>query len=160
MTSIGGGESCNVVIENPKIIYEVEAFLFQIKSCLDVLNQLIRKAYLLPYAPTFKNSGEILIQSLKNNCPKDLNEKGDCMISLIQANKRWILYTVAMRNEITHDSDLIGFECYYQGARTSSNIIRVYFPSMPNGTRARTYLENTYQNLIVLIREVIKIIRT
>jgi hypothetical protein len=30
------------VQENPKIIYEVEAFLFQVKSCLYVLNQLIR----------------------------------------------------------------------------------------------------------------------
>jgi hypothetical protein len=48
-TSIVGGESCNVVEDNPKIIYEVEAFLFQVKSCLDVLNQLIRVAFKLPY---------------------------------------------------------------------------------------------------------------
>jgi hypothetical protein len=28
-TSIAGGESCNVIEDNLKIIYEVEAFLFQ-----------------------------------------------------------------------------------------------------------------------------------
>jgi hypothetical protein len=157
-TSIGGGESCNVVKENPKIIFEVEAFLFQIKSCLDVLNQLVRKEYLLPYARTFKDAGEILIQNLMNNYPKDLKEKGERMIHLLEVNREWILHAVAMRDEITHDSDLIGFECFYQSARTSSNLIRVFFPSMPNGTRARTYLENTYQNLLVFISEAGKII--
>jgi hypothetical protein len=39
--SIIGGESFNLGEEDPKIIYDVEAFLFQVKCCLDVLNQLI-----------------------------------------------------------------------------------------------------------------------
>jgi hypothetical protein len=39
--SIIGGGSFNLGEEDPKIIYDVEAFLFQVKCCLDVLNQLI-----------------------------------------------------------------------------------------------------------------------
>jgi hypothetical protein len=69
-TSIAGGESCNIVEENPKIIYEVEAFLFQVKSCLDILNVTIRIALNLPYGHLYKNGGQQLISSLENNCHK------------------------------------------------------------------------------------------
>ena len=55
-TLIGGGKSCDVAKVNPKIIFEVDAFLFHVKDCLDVLSQLIRRAYRLPYDRTYKNS--------------------------------------------------------------------------------------------------------
>jgi hypothetical protein len=31
------------------------------------------------------------------------------MIAVIKSNKRWILHTAEMRDEVTHDSELIGF---------------------------------------------------
>jgi hypothetical protein len=101
------------VQENPKIIYEVEAFHFQVKSCLYVLNQLIRTAYRLPYGRTYKNAGEILIQNLRDNCPKDLQTKRDSMIAVIESNRRWILHIVEMRDEVTHDSDLNAYSLGY-----------------------------------------------
>jgi hypothetical protein len=156
-TSITGGESCNVVEDNLKIIYEVEAFLFQVKSCLDVLNQLIRISFKLPYGRTYTNGGEALIRSLKGNCPKDVQRKRDSMISLIESSKRWILHTVEMRDEVTYDSDLIGFECFNQQARTG-NFVRVFFPSMPNGRRTRVYLDTIWEKVLSLNRDVIKII--
>jgi hypothetical protein len=157
-TSIVGGESCNVVEDNPKIIYEVEAFLFQVKSCLDVLNQLIRIAFKLPYGRTYRNGGEILIQNLKDNCPKDLQSKRESIISVIESNKRWILHTVEMRDEVTHDSDLVGFECFNQRARTGDQFIRVLYPSMPNGRRVRAYLDTIWEKILTLTRQVISLI--
>jgi hypothetical protein len=41
-------------------------FLFHVKGCLDVLNQLIRRAYRLPYDQTYKNGEEALIRNLDN----------------------------------------------------------------------------------------------
>jgi hypothetical protein len=157
-TSIVSGESCNVIEDNPKIIYEVEAFLFQVKSCLDVLNQLIRIAFKLPFGRTYRKGGEILIQVLKDNCPKDLQSKRENMISIIESNKRWILHTVEMRDEVTHDSDLVGFKCFDQRARTRDHFIRVLYPSMPNGRRARAYLDTIWEKILSLIRQVINFI--
>ena len=108
-SSMAGGESCNVVEEDPMIIYEVEAFLFQVKSCLDVLNQLVRIVFRLPFDRTYRKGGETLLQNLRVNCPKDFHSKRESMISIVEYNKRWILHTVEMRNEVTHDSDLVGF---------------------------------------------------
>jgi hypothetical protein len=119
---------------------------------------LIRIAYRLPYSRTYKTGGEVLLQNLKDNCPKDLQAKRDNLITIIESNKRWILHTVEMRDEVTHDSDLIGFECFYQHARIRNDYISVYFPSMPNGKRARTYLDMTCKKLLDLIRDVIKVI--
>jgi hypothetical protein len=85
---------------------------FYSKSCLDVLYQLIRKAFKLPYGRTDRKGGEILVQSLMDNCPKDLQTKRENMVSIIESNKRWVLHTVEIRDEVTHDSDLIGFECF------------------------------------------------
>lgn len=156
-TSIVGGESCNVVEENPKIIYEVEAFLFQIK-CLDFLNQMIRIAFKLPYVRTYRKGGELLIQNLRDNCPKDLQSKREKMISIIESNKRWILHTVEMRDEVTHDSGLVGFECFNQRARTGDHFIRVLYPSIPNGRRVRAYLDTIWEKVQTLTRQVVSLI--
>jgi hypothetical protein len=80
------------------------------------------------------------------------------MISIIESNKRWILHTVEMRDEVTHDSDLVGFECFNQRARNGDQFVRVRYPSMPNGRRARTYMDTIWEKVLSLIREVIKLI--
>jgi hypothetical protein len=80
------------------------------------------------------------------------------MISIVESNKRWILHTVEMRNEVTHDSDLVGFECFNQRVRTGYNFIRVLFPSMPNGRRTRVYLDTIWEKLLSLIRDVINVL--
>jgi hypothetical protein len=96
-----------------------------------------------------------LLQSLRRNCPKDLKPKSESLIPIIQYNKRWILHTVEMRDEVTHDSDLVGFECFKQRARTGNDFVRVHFPSMPNGRRTRVYLDTIWEKILSLIRGVI-----
>jgi hypothetical protein len=80
------------------------------------------------------------------------------MVSVVESNKRWILHTVEMRNEVTHDSDLVGFECFNQRARTGYNFVGVLFPSMPNGRRTRVYLDTIWEKLLSLIRDVINVL--
>jgi hypothetical protein len=81
------------------------------------------------------------------------------MIAVIKSNKRWILHTAEMWDEVTHDSDnLIRFESFYQHASTGNDCICICLPSMPNGKRVKTYLDDTWEKLISLIRDIIKII--
>jgi hypothetical protein len=154
-TSITGGESVDIVEQNPKIIFEFEAFLFQVKSCLDVFNRLIRTALKLPLTHTYSRGGEDMIQSLKNNCPKNLKLKAAKLISIMESNKKWILHEVEMRNEITHVSNLVGFECFNQQARSGNYFIRIYFPSMLNGKRVKTYIDEIWKKLLSFIKEII-----
>jgi hypothetical protein len=55
------------------------------------------------------------------------------MIAVIKSNKRWILHTAEMRDEVTHDSELIGFGSFYQNSHTGNDCMCIYLPSMPNG---------------------------
>jgi hypothetical protein len=99
-----------------------------------------------------------LIQNLKDNCPKDFQSKRQNMISIKESDKRWILHTVEMRDEVTYDSDLVEFECYNQRARRGARFIHVLYPSMPNGRRAKAYIDTIWEKVLSHTREVIKLI--
>lgn len=53
-----------------------------------------------------------------------------------------------MRDDITHYSDLEGFLCFIHTAWDGGQYARIYYPSMPDGTRVRNYMEQTWIRLL------------
>jgi plastocyanin len=147
------GPDHDAVSNSPKIIYEVETFLFQVKSTLDVLAQIIGMIYHMKGTRTYKDDGDILIKNLKNNSSKEQGINAVRLATILEKHQGWVKDTVDMRDEVTHYSDLVGFSCFIQHAWEGGNSARISYPSMPNGDRSRTYLENAWRRLLELINE-------
>lgn len=128
-TNIVGNISMNKIINNPGLIYNLESFLFQSKSCLDVLAQLI--AYSFKFRITsYGDNGNGLIQILKKPS-KNNPEYAKKMIAIIDKNKPWVKELVVMRDEVTHYSDLEGLSCFLIKRSEKKDIVAtVYYPVM------------------------------
>ncbi|MFZ2226277.1 MAG: hypothetical protein WA064_02415 [Candidatus Moraniibacteriota bacterium] len=145
-------------LKNEVLIYETEAFLFQVKSSLDVLVQLLKN---MPnYEKTLSLKGTIDRESFdmhdsltkKSTCKK-IKEAGDNTLAdyLGSEIKNWIQELNIMRNEITHRSALEGFTCFIYASNTESLIE----PKMPNGKEVDKYCESIYNKLLELFDKVI-----
>lgn len=75
LTAKHKGTDHDAVVNNPKIIYEIEGFLFQVKSTLDVLAQIISIVCHLGTTITYSDDGDVLIKHLKNNISKEQRMK-------------------------------------------------------------------------------------
>lgn len=101
------------------LVFAFEAFLFQMKSCLDMLIKLFEYVPLrvTPKTATFTASGEKLIARLRDNHEeiRKLMERGqpcegqdgldklENLIDLVQdAKDRWLERTVAVRDTVSH----------------------------------------------------------
>ena len=102
----------NSLYHNPRLIYEIEAFLFQIKSGLDIFAQIISMIFNLNGISTYS------ISQNRDKIIKKLSEKKNHniliteLIEILKQNDNWIIDTIDMRDEITHISDLKGFMCF------------------------------------------------
>lgn len=147
------GSGVSTEIKNPRLVYETEAFLYQVKSSLDLLVQALgSRIPPLVSMKTFKrknidgveHAGGAVINALSSNgFPKlaELFEKHRC---------QWIQKLVEMRDTVTHYSQLKGFHCFIEEPFLGKGQITIHFPSMPTGERVDTYCEETYKNLLDL----------
>jgi len=86
--------------ENPVLIYEMESFLFQVKSSLDVLaTGLLNKLFGLKLCSF---GTEMIIDALKKNENKIGRQRVNKLKSIIEENKDWIEELNEMRVQITH----------------------------------------------------------
>jgi uncharacterized protein YchJ len=162
------GTDHEMVMINPRLLYEIESYLFQISSCLDVLTQIISIVYKFMRSDqveqgfkkinTFTDNGDRLIQLLRNNVENKIRKNAETLADVIEKNRVWIADTIDMRNDVTHFSDLEGFSCFIQEAWEGGNRTRVWYPSMPDGQRAKKYVEYTWKQLIEFLNEVIPLI--
>ena len=99
-------------IMNPKLTYELESFLFQVKSSLDVLalgplNKLLGM-----------NLRTFAIDNLIGSLKKAVSEgkiglqEANKLKSIVEKNKNWIEELNEMRIQITHISNLKNFCCF------------------------------------------------
>lgn len=127
-------------------IYELESFLFQVKSSLDVLTiGVINKSLgfsLGTYAPQ-----QIIDASEKNK--KTIGEqKASKIEKIVSENRDWIEEVNEMRIQITHLSDLKNFCCFIVLPFAGGDEVTICYPSMPDGTRATKYIESIWQKLL------------
>jgi hypothetical protein len=134
-------------------VYEIESFLFQIKSTLDVLAQIIGMTFSLQGIGTYSNDGDIIIKKLKED--KNINQSALELSEIILHHKTWVADIIDMRDEVTHFSDLEGFLCFVQHAWSGSSTADISYPSMPDGQRARKYMEGVWLEIMSLVSGVI-----
>jgi hypothetical protein len=144
-------------IENPRLVYETEAFLFQVKRCLDVLTQVLSEV--IPQLKSIdsfrkkkgKAGGEI-INLLKEN---GLDELGNLFE---QHRIEWIQDLVEMRDRITHHGNLHGFNCFIEEPYKGGEKVTIHYPTMPSGIKADDYCQDTYDRLLDLYESTLKFI--
>jgi hypothetical protein len=137
-----------IELKEPSLLFEMEALLFQTKSCLDILSWILKPTFGFSHCD-FGNQGDDIITKLSNNCPQALKKKAANIISLIEAAQRtWIVELVKMRDVITHYSRLKGFFCFIADPYSGSGKINIHYPTMPNSERAFTYCENIWKYLV------------
>jgi hypothetical protein len=149
--------------ENQILIYETEAFLFQVKSNLDLIIQTL--GFIVPSLRSFQTfahsgtpgwpeylTGGNIIKVLKKNSEKDLHD-------IFEKNrKEWIQDMTIWRDIITHYSKLKNFYCFVEEPFRGGDVT-IHYPSMPNGEKLDDYCDKIYENLLRLYKEVFKIIK-
>lgn len=145
------------IIEEPRLIYEVESFLFQVKSCLDVLSRVIEPAFRIS-CHQFGNEGDDVINVLQNNCPTLLSAYAEKIIKLIKdAQDAWIVELIKMRVQITHYSSLEGFHCFIEDPYIGGGTANIHYPTMPNKRRALEYCQDVWEKLLSFYEEFLKL---
>jgi hypothetical protein len=152
------GSGVSIEIKNPRLVYETEAFLYQVKSSLDLLVQALgSRIPPLTSMPTFKKknvdgvkyAGGAVIDALSKNGFPALAELFE------KYRSQWIQKLVDMRDTVAHYSQLRGFHCFIEEPFLGKGQITIHFPSMPTGERVDTYCEETYKNLLDLYNTVL-----
>jgi hypothetical protein len=132
--------------ENFTLVFEMESFLFQVKSSLDVL-AVGPLNKLLGLEIRYFTPSEV-IDILKKNEEKIGKQKANKLKSIIEKNKDWIEELNEMRRQITHFSELKNFCCFIEMPFTGEEECTIYYPSMPDGTRATRYMESIWEKLL------------
>lgn len=144
-------------LKNEVLIYETEAFLFQVKSSLDILVQLLKN---IPGYESLGLGGAIDRESFdidsnprKKGTTEKIKEAGDSVLAGYLGSEidLWIRGLNEFRNEITHRSGLQGFTSFVYVSSTGSLVD----PKMPDGTGVDQYCEDIYTKLFSLFDEVI-----
>ena len=145
--------SIDKIFEDPNLIHNVESFLFQSKSTLDVFAQLIGFCFKFNIT-TYGNEGRDIINQLQKHPSKFYPEQATKMIEIIQKNEAWIKDIVKMRDEVIHHSDLEGLACFLIKQSNENDIVaKVYYPKMPSGDKVSTYLDGSWNRIRTLIEE-------
>jgi hypothetical protein len=147
------GTGVSTEMKNPRLVYETEAFLYQVKSSLDLLVQALgsripplvsMRTFSKKKIAGIEHAGGAVINALSSfGFPQlaELFEKHRC---------QWIQTLVPMRDTVTHYSQLKGFHCFIEEPFLGKGQITIHFPSMPTGERVDIYCENIYKNLLDL----------
>jgi len=132
--------------KNPVLIYEMESFLFQVKSSLDFLAVgPLNKLFGLKLGSF---GTEMVIGALKKNEKRIGRKKVNKLKSIIEKNKDWIEEISEMRIQVTHHSDLQGFLCFLLMPFMGEEECTIYYPSIPDGRRATKYMDSVWKKLL------------
>lgn len=136
-----------VVYQEPELIFEIEAFLYQMKSSLDMLTQLLKTAGYQSMGESFGDHGERVIKALAS-APKECVVEATSIEALIaSAQSSWLDEAIVMRDSIAHQGVLEGLTCFVQRPYLGGGTAELHYPEMPNGQRARHYLERIEREL-------------
>jgi hypothetical protein len=135
---------------NEVLINETESFIFQTRSNLDIVVQLLKHLY--PYLAekgkdreSFKSdrrAGKTTADIMRDNGHEKMSLFFDAQID------SWIQNLNTLRNEIAHRSALKGFSCFVY----ESGGGRVIKPLMPDGTDLNEYCQDVYIKLLSLYK--------
>ena len=137
------------------LIYELEAFLFQLKSALDMAIKVL--GTLLPNyfkTKTFGNKGEHLIKNLENYKlkQKDRTVFIDSIIEIIRSDQNiWLKDSIELRNTISHYKSMRFFA--YK-VKKENGQISIEKPNVLN-IEPLHFMETTFTNCMEFIQDLI-----
>lgn len=138
--------NCSYVNKTTGIETEVEAFLFQAKSCLDILVKVFLPLFGINLY-TFKNGGKGVIKALKNSLNDKLKPKAINLIKLIEKDSLWInKFLVGDRDVVSHIKN-IDWNAFIEIPRNNGKVILVP-PLTSQGQPIGKYLQILYDNLL------------
>jgi hypothetical protein len=149
-------------LENPRLVYETEAFLFQVKSSLDILTQTLGCVVPpLRSTHTFRSKKIDGVEQAGGNVIDALLKNGfETMGHLFEEHRtKWIQELVEMRDTITHYSRLHHFHCFIEEPYMGGNKVTIHYPTMPSGVRVDNYCQTTYTNLLDLFKSVLGLVK-
>ncbi len=135
---------------NYVLVYETEAFLFQIKSNLDVAIRLLEHFFVDVKFHHFKSSGSGKDKKAGGGTVRKLRNIGDADIANFIEREvvDWIQEVVDWRDEVTHYSALKKFMCFNQKLYREEGKVEIVYPQMPSGERLDLYCKETYKKLL------------
>jgi hypothetical protein len=140
--------------QNDVLIYELESFLFQIQSNLDILIQALK--YLYPYLEKEKGADRESFEGKRGMAGAEtiakFKQNNDLYIASLFEKEvaEWIQEMNEMRNTITHRSGLKGLSCFVLDR--ANNILSN--PKMPSGKKVDEYCQYVYSRLMNLYKKV------
>lgn len=156
-TSYSAGSGVSVEMENPRLVYETEAFLFQTKSSLDLLTQALGcvvgplKSMHGFNKKNEQAGGKVVAALMKNGFEK--------LGSLFEQHRLdWIQQLVGMRDTITHYSELKGFRCFVENPYLGGKTVSIHYPTMPCGEKVDAYCQTVYNKLLELYQLTLTIV--
>lgn len=156
------GSGAKFETENHILLYNTEAFLFQVKSSLDLLIKGLAFFYPeLKSLYTFKHRGEGENYRAGGTVIDVLYRKGRQGIAeIFEANRKiWIQEVTGMRDTITHYSRLKNFKCFVEEPYTGGLTVNVHYPSMPTEEQLDIYCTKIYGYLLSLYKDVFNLIK-
>lgn len=140
-------------LKNEVLIYETESFLFQVKSNLDIIIQLLKHIY--PYLDEKKGRDSESLNIRKGdkyNTVDLMRSNGDIKMANFFTGQTgdWIEELNVMRNDITHRSGLPGFTSFVFKSETEE----VVKPKMPNKRDVDEYCRDIFNKLLSMYKTV------
>lgn len=146
-----------LVLQEPKLIFEIEAFLYQMKSCLDMLAHLLKNAGYRSIGESFGDHGERIIKQLPN-APEHCSVEAASLETLITvAQSSWLDEAISMRDTTAHQGMLQNLSCFVQRPYIGGQNAELHYPEMPNGQRARHYLERVERELRAFVSQFVEL---
>jgi len=147
-------------LANPVLIYETEAFLFQVKSSLDLMTQALGSVFSpLKSRLTFAHKGSRRTSNYVagGKVIDRLEKSGERELAKLFEDHRsaWIQDMTIWRDTITHHSGLRDFRCFMEEPYRGGNRVTIHYPRMPSRERVDAYCQKTYDLLCELYRSVL-----
>jgi len=148
-------------LENPVLIYETEAFLFQVKSNLDLMIRALGSVVpSLKSLGAFKHKGSRGTPDYRagGKVIDKLKKSGEHELAQVFESHRstWIQEMTKWRDRITHHSGLRDFHCFIEEPYRGGDQVQIHYPTMPSGERVDLYCRQTYDRLCELYQSVLK----
>jgi hypothetical protein len=147
------GANSHISLQAYELLFELEAFMFQMKSALDLAVKFLEA--LFPHrfkTKTFGDMGEDLIKGLEK-FKKDKNAKKeivDSIISMIRDDQTsWLKQAIRFRSSLNHFKTIAGYN--YQ-AKKIGDKWEIIVPKIAR-LNVLTYMETTYSNCLEFIQD-------
>ncbi|MFA5155583.1 MAG: hypothetical protein WC453_04070 [Patescibacteria group bacterium] len=139
---------------NEVLINETESFIFQVRSNLDIIIQLLKHLYSYLKVGGVDREALIFGRKLGENTTDLMRSNGNHELAgfFDKEINEWIVKLNTLRNDISHRSGLKGFSCFVYES-DSGNVVE---PLMPDGEEVRKYCQTVYGKLLDLYKHIFK----